>query len=160
MIDDMNHLPGHLARRFQQIAVSVFHSEVSAIGSDLTPVQFAAMVKVRANPGIDQATLAALIAHDRATIGGVVDRLVDKGLIERKASSRDRRAKELNMTAEGSSLLERVEPAVLSAQDLLLSGLDEGERDTFIRLLQKATEGANELSRAPIRTVGRNNAAK
>ncbi len=155
MIDDMNNLPGHLARRFQQIAVSVFHSEVAAVGSDLTPVQFAAMIKVRANPGVDQATLAAMIAYDRATIGGVVDRLVDKGLIERKASSRDRRAKELNMTAEGISLLEHIEPAVLSAQDLLLSGLNADERDTFMHLLQKATEGANELSRAPIRTIKR-----
>ena len=30
--------PGFLARRFQQIAVAVFHAEVGAAGSDLTPV--------------------------------------------------------------------------------------------------------------------------
>ena len=153
MIDDMKHLPGHLARRFQQIAVAVFHAEVSAVGSDLTPVQFAALVKVRAEPGVDQATLAGLIAYDRATIGGVIDRLVDKGFLKREASRRDRRAKELSLTPEGLAHLERVEPAVLSAQSLLLSGLGDEEQSEFMRLLQKATEGANELSRAPIRNV-------
>ncbi|MCO6186594.1 MarR family transcriptional regulator [Rhizobium sp. L1K21] len=150
-MDDMNNLPGHLARRFQQIAVAVFHAEVGAVGSDLTPVQFAAMVKVRANAGVDQATLAGLIAYDRATIGGVIDRLVDKGLVTRNPSPRDRRAKELRLTEAGLALIAHVEPAVLAAQEALLSGLEESEKTEFMRLLAKATEGANALSRAPIR---------
>ena len=57
--------PGHLARRFQQIAAAVFHAEVENAGYDLTPVQYAALTAVRSNPGIDQATLAGLIAYDR-----------------------------------------------------------------------------------------------
>jgi hypothetical protein len=32
-------MPGHLARRFQQIAVAVFLAEVEGAGYDLTPVQ-------------------------------------------------------------------------------------------------------------------------
>ncbi len=70
--------------------MAVFHAEVSAAGSDLTPVQFAALVQVRANPELDQATFAGMIAYDRATIGGVIDRLAEKGLVERKPSNRDR----------------------------------------------------------------------
>jgi hypothetical protein len=35
-------MPGHLARRFQQIAVAVFLAEVEEAGFDLTPVQYAA----------------------------------------------------------------------------------------------------------------------
>ena len=78
-------MPGHLARRFQQIAVAVFLAEVSEAGFDLTPVQYAALATIRSNPGIDQITLAGLIAYDRTTITGVIDRLVQKGLLVRRA---------------------------------------------------------------------------
>ena len=97
----VNEMPGHLARRFQQIAVAVFLAEVEAAGYDLTPVQYAALTAVSANPGLDQVTLAGLMAFDRTTITGVVDRLVQKGLITRQESSRDRRARELTMTVAG-----------------------------------------------------------
>ena len=52
-------------------------------GFDLTPVQFAALAVIAEHPRIDQATLAGLIAYDRVTIGGVVDRLSQKGYILR-----------------------------------------------------------------------------
>ena len=103
----INEMPGHLARRFQQIAVAVFLAEVEGAGYDLTPVQYAALAAVGANPGIDQVTLAGLIAFDRTTITGVVDRLVQKGLITRQESSRDRRARELTMTVAGRRTLRR-----------------------------------------------------
>ena len=83
---DNNDKPGHLARRFQQIAVAVFHAAVEDAGYDLTPVQYAALTTVGMQPGIDQATLAGLIAYDRTTITGVVDRLVQKGLVVRQAT--------------------------------------------------------------------------
>ncbi len=75
-VKDNNEMPGHLARRFQQIAVAVFLAEVEDAGFDLTPVQYAALAAISTNPGIDQVTLAGLIAYDRTTITGVVDRLV------------------------------------------------------------------------------------
>src|ERR1700735_4026617 len=88
---DAHDMPGHLARRFQQIAVAVFLTEVEEAGYDLTPVQYVALAAVSANPGLDQVTLAGLIAFDRTTITGVVDRLVQKGLMARHESSRGRR---------------------------------------------------------------------
>jgi MarR family transcriptional regulator, temperature-dependent positive regulator of motility len=143
-------MPGHLARRFQQIAVAVFLSEVEAAGHDLTPVQYAALAAVSANPGIDQATLAGLIAFDRTTIAGVVDRLVLKGLVKRQESARDRRARELTLTGAGQRTLREVTPAVKAAQRLMLRGLTEQEAKELVRLLQKAIAAGNELSRAPL----------
>ena len=62
MLRDNNEMPGHLARRFQQIAVAVFLAEVEGAGFDLTPVQYAALAAIKLNPGIDQVTRAGLIA--------------------------------------------------------------------------------------------------
>jgi len=151
LVTDNNDKPGHLARRFQQIAVAIFHAEVEEAGHDLTPVQYAALTTIRTHPGIDQATLAGLIAYDRTTITGVVDRLVQKGLLVRQANSRDRRARELQITDEGRQLLRGIEPAVQAAQRIMLRGLTDKEAKEFMRLLQKATAAGNELSRAPLR---------
>jgi len=144
-------MPGHLARRFQQIAVAVFLAEVADAGFDLTPVQYAALATVRSHPGIDQITLAGLIAYDRTTITGVIDRLVQKGLLVRRASSRDRRARELQITAEGQCTLRAIAPAVENAQHLMMRGLTAKESAELMRLLRKAIAAGNELSRAPLR---------
>jgi DNA-binding MarR family transcriptional regulator len=150
-VRDNNEMPGHLARRFQQIAVAVFLAEVGEAGFDLTPVQYAALAAIKLNPGIDQVTLAGLIAYDRTTITGVVDRLAQKGLLVRHASSRDRRARELQVTEAGKRTLRGITPAVEAAQRTMLRGLTEKEGADLMRLLRKATATGNELSRAPLR---------
>ena len=149
---DNNDKPGHLARRFQQIAVAVFHAAVEEAGYDLTPVQYAALTTVGMQPGIDQATLAGLIAYDRTTITGVVDRLAQKGLVARQAS-KDRRAHALQITDEGRRTLDGIEPAVEAAQRMILRGLSKAEAATLMQLLRKAIAAGNELSRAPFRTA-------
>ena len=148
---DNSDMPGHLARRFQQIAVAVFLAEVGDAGFDLTPVQYAALAAIKLNPGIDQVTLAGLIAYDRTTITGVVDRLVQKGLLLRHASSRDRRARELQIKDAGKRTLRGITPAVEAAQQTMLRGLTEKEGADLMRLLRKAIAAGNELSRAPLR---------
>jgi DNA-binding MarR family transcriptional regulator len=148
---DAHDMPGHLARRFQQIAVAVFLAEVEDAGYDLTPVQYVALTAVSANPGLDQVTLAGLIAFDRTTITGVVDRLVQKGLMARHESSRDRRARELKITEAGRRVLRGITPAVEAAQRTMVRGLTEKEAKELVRLLQKAIAAGNDLSRAPLR---------
>lgn len=160
VVIDVNDMPGHLVRRFQQIAVAIFHAEVGDAGFDLTPVQYAALARIRTNPGIDQATLAGLIAYDRTTITGVVDRLVQKGLLTRGVSETDRRARVLHITDEGLEVLKQIQPAVEHAQQVMLSGLTETEAQELMRLLRKATEAVNDLSRAPLKTAKTGDGAK
>lgn len=148
---DINDMPGHLVRRFHQIAVAIFHAEVGEAGFDLTPVQYAALARVKTHPGIDQATLAGLIAYDRTTIAGVVDRLVHKGFLARAVSEADRRARVLSITNEGIAALETIQPAVERAQKIMLGGLNDAEAEELMRLLRKATEAVNDLSRAPLK---------
>lgn len=142
-------MPGHLIRRLHQISTSIFQDRMKAEGLDLTSIQFATLTVLRDHPGIDQATLAGLVAIDRPTLGGVAERLEAKGLIARKVSDRDRRARELRITAAGLALLDRITPIVAALQDDILTGLSDGERGMFLRLAEKAVEAGNRLSRAP-----------
>jgi DNA-binding MarR family transcriptional regulator len=147
---DIHSMPGHLIRRLQQISASVFSERVGGAGYDLTSVQYAALSAIVAVPGLDQATVAGLIAYDRVTIGGVIDRLEQKKLVERHTSNIDRRAKELYPTRSGKKTFDAMRPIVNRLQPEILTGLTKQERATFCALLKKTTSAGNEASRAPL----------
>lgn len=131
-------MAGHLIRRLHQQSTQVFQSRTQAAGFDMTSVQFAALDAIAQQPGIDQASLAATIGFDRATIGGVVDRLEQKGLLQRSVSAQDRRARELQLTVEGKRLLKACRPVVESLQAEILAPLTAAERKAFMALAHKA----------------------
>ncbi|EME68932.1 MarR family transcriptional regulator [Paramagnetospirillum caucaseum] len=139
--------PGHLARRLHQIAVSIFLSETEEFG--ITPVQYAALTVVSAYPGVDQRSLARMIAFDRSTIGDVVIRLEKKGLLDRRAGE-DRRIKRLFITKQGMALWERIQEPIGRFERILLEPLAEGEQAIFMYLLHKLVNKNNELSRVPL----------
>ena len=134
---------GHLIRRLNQLSPQVFTRHMADAGVDLTSVQFAAMDAIHEHPGIDQAGVAALIGYDRATIGGVIDRLVQKRLVAREVSKRVRRAREVYLTDEGQTLFEQMVPIVAGLQDDILAHLTPIERDQFFALAKRAL-GPNE----------------
>jgi MarR family transcriptional regulator, temperature-dependent positive regulator of motility len=131
-------MPGHLIRRLHQAATQICVARAREAGFDVTPVQFAAMDALREHPEIDQATVAALIAYDRPTIGGVIERLVAKGLVEREINLRDRRARVLRLTAEGERTFAAMLPLIRAAQDEILTELEPEERAVLTALLRKA----------------------
>lgn len=133
---------GHMIRRLHQTSTHVFAQRTREAGLDITSVQFAAMDAIRNEPGIDQAGVAAAIAYDRATIGGVIDRLEAKGWITRKVSPRDRRARVLELSEPGRETFEVVLPIVQALQPEILPGLTEAERRRFFELARKATAAA------------------
>lgn len=145
---EVQDMAGHLIRRLHQGSTQVFQAEARAAGIDLTQVQFAAMDAIRCHPGIDQAGIAALIAYDRATIGGVIDRLEQKGYLTRVVSRHDRRARAVSLTGEGLRVFEAFLPVVRSLQDDILPGLTESERTQFLALARKATGVLDEESSA------------
>lgn len=131
-------MAGHLIRRLHQHSTQVFSARLKALGIELTPVQFAALDAIGANPGADQASIAALIAYDKATIGGVIDRLEAKGHIARASSTTDKRARVVSLTESGNELLVQVTPVVRILQDEILGQLDSLEREQFLVLAAKA----------------------
>jgi len=131
-------MAGHLIRRLHQQSTLVFVQRTQEAGFDVTPIQFAALDAIANEPGMDQATLAEQIAYDRATIGGVIERLEQKGWVRRVVSERDRRARELSLTPEGQRILKALLPVVRDLQDDILSSLTEADRARFLKLARQA----------------------
>lgn len=135
---DVPKMAGHLIRRLHQQSMQIFQAQTQAAGFDLTSVQFAALDAIARRPGIDQASLSATISFDRATIGGVIDRLERKGLVQRVISAQDRRARQLNLTPDGEQLLTACQPVVMALQADILATLSPEEREIFASLAHKA----------------------
>ncbi|WP_170604053.1 MarR family winged helix-turn-helix transcriptional regulator [Ruegeria arenilitoris] len=133
-------MAGHLIRRLNQISTHVFSTRMMEAGIDLTSVQFAALDAIRTRPGIDQATIATMIAYDRATIGGVIDRLEQKKYVTRSISKRDRRAREVTLSAEGENIYAKALPVVVALQNEILRGLSSSEREAFLEFATKTIE--------------------
>lgn len=139
--------PGHLIRRAQQIAVSMFHS---IMGNGVTPVQYCVLRVLRDHPGIDQVTLARLCAVDTSTAADLAVRLEERGLVMRLMPMKSKRFRLLHLTPEGKALLEKLIPhsRVLALQ--LMKELTKQEQKVFARLLKKFVHLNNDISRAPL----------
>jgi DNA-binding MarR family transcriptional regulator len=150
-LKDLQTQPGHLIRRAQQIAVAIFMEECAAF--DLTPVQYAAMVVIDEQAGIDATRLSAQIAFDRSTLGNVLERLEAHGFVVRYSSPEDKRVKLLKLTAEGRSVVRRAEAAVRRAQERMLAPLAAKDQKALLELLGQLVEVNNGASRAPQRLM-------
>ena len=87
-------IPLALSRRFFQICTSAAAEALT--GADLTPHEFAVMAYVNSidgEPDLDQSALAARLGVDRNSTSLLVGSLESKGLLERRVSDADRRAR-------------------------------------------------------------------
>ena len=134
-MDRIHNRPGYLLRRAQQISDALFFDECNYLS--ITPVQYAAMVSIEENPGIDATRLSTMIAFDRSTLGGVIERLEAKDLIRREPSDSDKRAKLLYITDDGRRALREIEPHVGRVQDRILGPLEKPEQEMLKLLLGK-----------------------
>ena len=148
--DQLTHLylqPGHLLRRAHQIAASIFHDE---LGSQVTPIQYAVLRILKEHRGIDQVTLAGLVAIDTSTAASVALRLEEKALLTREVDPNNRRQRMLHLTVAGEDLLEQAKDGIYRLENRIFSGLTPEEAQQFMYLLQKMVDNNNTLSRAPL----------
>ncbi len=129
---------GHLLRRAHQRHTAIFQNRIG--DAQLTPLQFAALVKLRDLGEVSQNLLGRLTAMDAATMQGVIKRLAARGLIERRPDPDDRRRLILSLSAEGCALVDTLVPRGETITGLTLEPLSPAEQRTFLSLLAKISE--------------------
>ncbi|MET8199875.1 MarR family winged helix-turn-helix transcriptional regulator [Micromonospora taraxaci] len=87
-----------------------------------------------------QGALATRLAIDRSVLTYVIDDLENAGLIQRKLDPQDRRARRVVATDRGRAALAEAERRVAHAEDHVLGGLPEDQRDTFRDFAARAAE--------------------
>ena len=128
---------GHMLRRAHQRASAIFKANFAA--HELTPTQFAAMVKIADEGEVSQNLLGRLTAMDPATMKGVIGRLHGRRLITRKQDTSDRRRTLWSLTAAGERLIGKAIGEGLETSDQTLAPLNSKERKTLQALLSRLT---------------------
>mgnify|MGYP003345208508 CR=1 FL=1 len=138
-------MPGHWIRRLHQQSTHIFLRRTLEAGYDITPVQFAALEAIHHHPGADQAQIAERIGYDRATIGGVIERMEKKTWVLRSVSPRDRRSRELSLSSEGERIRVNLLPIVRGIQEEILMPLAPKHRVAFLKWAQELVVSEQDL---------------
>lgn len=138
----MTNTPGLLAdiidniRRVFQVVNE--HSKLIERETGLSGSQLWAVKVIAEAAPIKPSELARRMYLHPATVVGLIDRLVKKGLVLRSRSEEDRRVVEITLTENGRDLLTA---APVVPQRLLVKGLENLSRERII----KVAEGLEEL---------------
>jgi DNA-binding MarR family transcriptional regulator len=141
--------PGYLVRRLHQIHSAIFAEECKTFA--ITPVQYGVLTALLHNPGSDQASLGAQVGIDRTNAADVVERLAERGLVQREKSARDRRMMLARLTQEGEALTQDMHDSMQRAQRRLLEPLPAAERQVFLAMLERLVDANNEYGRSLLR---------
>ena len=128
---------GHLLRRAHQRATAVFLDVMDEL--ELTPTQYAALVKIADLGEVSQNHLGRLTAMDPATSQGVIRRLEARGLITQRPDPDDRRRTLLSLSPAGRRLVPTAVARGRAITAATLAPLEADEQATLLRLLRKLT---------------------
>ena len=87
-------------------------AHIRAMG--LTPPQFDIIATLGNTPGMTATELGEKTLITKGTLTGVVDRLADRGWVERAAHGSDRRCQIVRLTKSGEALFARAFPAQMT----------------------------------------------
>jgi DNA-binding MarR family transcriptional regulator len=127
---------GFLLRLVSQRHAAIFQARMQA---DLTPMQFSALIRLAETPGCSQNRLGRLTGMDAATIKGVVDRLVAKGLIALTPDPADRRRTLIALAPDGAALIDTLRDLGHLITAETLAPLTPAEQAHLLHLLRKMT---------------------
>jgi MarR family transcriptional regulator, 2-MHQ and catechol-resistance regulon repressor len=103
---------------------------------DLTPPQFDIIATLGNTSGMSPKELGEKTLITKGTLTGVVDRLTDKGLVRRIASSSDGRSQIVQLTPQGEELFARIFPAHLAYMERAFATLSPEELTGMTASLQ------------------------
>lgn len=129
---DLGQASGHLVRRAQQRHARHW-SQI--VGANLTSPQYAVLHVLGRRPDIDLTELGSRAALDRTTVGRVVTRLGDDGLVASAPGHDDRRRRLVALTDAGRRLLAATAPRAAEVNRRLLEDLTDDEAGELISLL-------------------------
>ncbi len=106
-----------------------------ARGLGVSRAQWQVLFILSRTEGINQAGLAEALDVETITVGRMVDRLADAGLVERRADPADRRAWRLHLTDRAHPILAELRIVADQVMGETLAGIDPAEQAQLAELL-------------------------
>lgn len=144
MINQHNNLIGFLVYDAQRAISKSLEAALKPYG--ITPGQWNLINQLDQAGELSQKQLAERTRKEQATITRYLDTLERKGLVVRKQHKSDRRAHAISITDQARDLVASVQPITVDAADRLIEGIDQADIDTFVSVLAKLKENADNFS--------------
>ncbi len=116
------------ALKIAETDVQVAHRQLSFLPVDIQTLRY-----ISEHPDCRLADVAGYLGVVATTASSVIDRLVDRGFVERRRPETDRRSLALSLTREGREAISRIEAEELATMRIMLDALPEDEREMFVR---------------------------
>jgi DNA-binding MarR family transcriptional regulator len=135
----LTHLVGYAASRAAIAMRHVFAQHFAPL--DLKVVEFSILTLVASNPQVNQKRIGQALDISPPNMAVMLDRLVERGWVERVRSTQDRRAMHIHLTRSGTELVGRAEKIAATMENAALRSLSAAERALLIELLLKVASG-------------------
>lgn len=111
---------------------------------NLTLPQFEVLSTLKAAECTNQQELAHRLQVTKGNLVGLIDRLTERGWVERVQDPGDRRVNRVRITDAGRDMFQKAFPEQLEVIENMMATLDEDEIESLQGLLRKLTPCAKE----------------
>jgi DNA-binding MarR family transcriptional regulator len=136
---------GVLVHDVARMRKTIFDQAVKEMG--ITRAQWWAMANLSRHKteGMSQSDLARVLNVGKPTIGGLIDRLTEKGMIERRSQGDDRRVKNIYITDHGYDLIYYMSPIAANLNTVFLEGINDKDIKVAEAVLQQMKRNLQNL---------------
>ena len=113
---------------------------------DLSQARWSVLFELSRNEEVTQVELARTLGIEAATLVRLLDGLEGAGLVERRPSARDRRAKTLHLTEAASPLIVRMEEISAASRAEILQGISKQDLRIATKVLSRIAARLENLS--------------
>jgi MarR family transcriptional regulator, transcriptional regulator for hemolysin len=85
--------------------------------------------------GITQTELANVLDLGKVSLGGLIDRLEERGFVDRRSDERDRRINRIHLTAKGSTTLAKMQKIGMEMNAKVMSGISLLQQHKLAQML-------------------------
>ena len=112
----------------------------------LTIPEWRLIAVIGEDDGITQQQVGRRTRMDKVTVSRATIALVDRGLVERKPHSSDRRSQSLHLTRAGHDLYDQVAPKAIELEQRIFASFDPREVAAFSKMLARIQDVTLKIS--------------
>ncbi len=113
-------------------------------GMGLTRAQWSVLAHLNRSNGTQQNVLAQLMDIKPVTLGRHIDRLEDKGWVERRDDPSDRRVKRVFLTGKAAPILDAMEEVAQEVRRQAMQGINREEENRLIAILTRMRDNLSD----------------
>lgn len=140
---DMDRNLGFVISDLQRLITTAMDSELKALG--LTRSQLRIVLHLSRQDGLTQVRIADDLDMGKVAVGGLLDRLQGKDLIQRKPHPTDRRATHVYLTAKAAALYKPILDSGKHVMEEMFAGISKAEQKQLIDLLLTVKQNTQKL---------------